>query len=59
MSDMEVVLCRTRMMIHALFPPPPFINNEQYGEVEMSQVVVFVYVFALNFTLTISPLEVC
>ena len=34
-------------------------NNEQYGEGEMSQVVFFVYVFAFNFALTLSPLEVC
>ena len=37
----------------------PFVNNEQYGEGEMSQAVVFVYVFAFNFALTLSPLEVC
>ena len=36
----------------------PFVNNEQYGEGEMSQAVVFVYVLAFNFALTISPLEV-
>ena len=34
----------------------PFVNNEQYGEGEMSQVVVFVYVFAFNFALTLFPL---
>ena len=37
----------------------PFVNNKKYGEGEMSRVVVFVYVFAFNVTLTISPLEVC
>ena len=36
-----------------------FVNNEQYGEGEMSRVVVFVYIFAFNFSLTIYPLEVC
>ena len=36
-----------------------FVNNEQCGEGEMSQYVVFVYVFAFNFSLTLSPLEVC
>ena len=36
-----------------------FVNNEQCGEGEMSQYVVFVYVFAFNFALNISPLEVC
>ena len=56
---MEVVICRTRMF-HALFTPPPFSKkNEQYGEGEMSQAVVFGYVFAFNFSLTLSPLEVC
>ena len=37
----------------------PVVNNEQYGEGEMSQAVVFVYFFAFNFALTLSPLEVC
>ena len=41
------------------FHLPPFVNNEQYGEGEMNQAVVFVYVFAFNFSLTLSPLEVC
>ena len=36
----------------------PFVKKRQYGEGEMSQVVIFVYVFAFNFSLTISPLEV-
>ena len=36
-----------------------FVNNEQYGEGGISRVVVFVYVFAFNFALTLSPLEVC
>ena len=27
----------------------PFVNNKQYGESEMSQYVVFVYIFAFNF----------
>ena len=36
-----------------------FVNNKQYVEVKMSRVVVFIYVFAFNFELTISPLEVC
>ena len=34
----------------------PFVNNAQYGEGSMSRVVVFVYVFAFNFSLIISPL---
>ena len=42
MLDTEVVLCHNRM-VHALFPPPPFCKNKQYGEGEMSQAVVFVY----------------
>ena len=46
-------------MLHVLFPPTPFLINEQYGEGEMSRVVVFVYVSAFNFALTISPLEFC
>ena len=37
----------------------PLANNKQYGEGEMSRVVVYVYIFAFNFALTISPLEVC
>ena len=37
----------------------PFLNNTQYGEDEMSQAVVFVYVFAINLALILSPLEVC
>ena len=37
----------------------PFVKNEQHGEGEMSQAVVFIYVFAFNFALTIYPLEVC
>ena len=37
----------------------PFVSNEQYEEGEMSRVVVYVYVFAFNSALTISPLEVC
>ena len=37
----------------------PFVNNEQYGEGEMSQVVVYVYFFAFNFTPTLYPLEFC
>ena len=36
----------------------PFVNNEQYGEGETSRFLVFVYVFAFNFALTLSPLEV-
>ena len=36
----------------------PFVKNEQYVEGETSQAVVFVYVFALNFLITLSPLEV-
>ena len=36
----------------------PFVNNEQYGEGEMSRVDVSVYVFAFNLALTISPMEV-
>ena len=36
-----------------------FLNNEQYGESEMSQAVVFVYFFSFNFALTLSPQEVC
>ena len=35
------------------------VNNEQYEEGEMSQAVVFVYIFAFNFAPTISPLEFC
>ena len=35
------------------------VSNEQYGEGEKIQVIVFVYFFSLNFALTISPLEVC
>ena len=34
-----------------------FEKNEQYGEDEMSQAVVFLYVFAFNFALTLYPLE--
>ena len=41
------------------FHLPPFVNNEQYGEGEMSRVVVFIYVSAFSFALTLSPLEVC
>ena len=37
----------------------PFIKDEQYGEGEMSQDVVFVYVFAFNFALNLYPQEVC
>ena len=37
----------------------PFVNNEQYGEGETSQAIVFVYFFAFNFALNLSPLEVC
>ena len=37
----------------------PFVNNEQYGEGEISQAVVFVYVFELNLALTLSPQEFC
>ena len=37
----------------------PFVNNEQYGEGEISQVVVFIYVFAFNFSLTLYLLEIC
>ena len=37
----------------------PFVNNKQYGEGEMSQSVVFVYFFAFNFALNLSPQEVC
>ena len=37
----------------------PSVNNEKYGEGEMSRVVVFVYIFAFNLSLTLSPLEVC
>ena len=36
----------------------PFVNNEQYGEGEISQAVVFVYFFAFIFALTLSPKEV-
>ena len=36
-----------------------FLNNEQYKEGEIIQVVVFVYVLAFNFALTLSSLEVC
>ena len=36
-----------------------FVNNKQYGEGEIIQAVVFVYVFAFNFELTLFPLEVC
>ena len=36
-----------------------FVNNKQYGEGKMSRFVVYVYVFAFNFALPISPLEVC
>ena len=35
----------------------PFVNNEQYREGETSRFLVFVYVFAFNFALTLSPLE--
>ena len=41
------------------FHLPPFVNNKQYGEVEMSQAVVFVHVFSFNSKLTLSPMEVC
>ena len=58
MSEKDFFLCRTRM-VHAFFTPPPFLINEQYGEGEMSQVVVFVYVSVFNFTLALFPLEVC
>ena len=37
----------------------PFVNNKQYGEGEMSPDVVFVYFFAFNFVLTLSPQELC
>ena len=37
----------------------PFVYNKQYGEGEMSWVVVYVYVFAFIFLLTISPVEAC
>ena len=37
----------------------PYVTNEKYGEGEMSRVVVFFYVFAFNFSLTIFYLEVC
>ena len=37
----------------------PFVNNKEYGEGEMIQAIVFVYIFAFNFTLALSPLEVC
>ena len=37
----------------------PFVNNEQYGEDEMSWFVLFVYVFAFNLALNLSPLVVC
>ena len=33
------------MMLHALFLSPPFLFSEQYGEGEMSQVVIFVSVY--------------
>ena len=58
MSETEVVLCRTRM-VHALFHLLPFVINEQYGEGEMSQAVVFVNFITFFFALTLSPLEVC
>ena len=47
---MEVVICRTRMVM-PYFHLITFVNNKQYGESEMSQVVVFVYIFAFNFHL--------
>ena len=37
----------------------PFANKEQYEEGEMSQAVVFVYVFAFNFSLALFNQEVC
>ena len=37
----------------------PFVNNEKYGEGEMSGVVVYFYVFEFNSALTLYPLEVC
>ena len=37
----------------------PFVNKKLYGEGEMSQAVVFVYVIELNFSLTISLLRLC
>ena len=37
----------------------PFVNNEQYGEGEKSQVAVFVYFFAFNFASTLSTQGVC
>ena len=58
MSDMEVVICRNRMA-HDYFHLLHFVNNEQYGVGKMSRVVVFVYVFAFNFSLTPYPLEFC
>ena len=36
-----------------------FLINQQYEEGEMSQYIVFVYVFAFNFALNIPPLEIC
>ena len=35
----------------------PVVNKEQYGEGEISRVVVFVYVLAFNFSLTLYHLE--
>ena len=32
----------------------PFVNNEQYGEVEMSQALVFVYLFPFLCTYSLS-----
>ena len=40
------------------FPLPPFVINEQYGEGDMRQAVVFVK-FVFVFALTLSPLEFC
>ena len=37
----------------------PFLISKQYGEGDISQVVVFVYVFAFNFSPNIFPLGVC
>ena len=50
-------------VVSGLFMPyfhlPPFVKNEQCGEGEMSQDVVFVYFIFFLSALTLSPLEVC
>ena len=41
------------------FHLPPLLDNLKYVEGKISQFFVFVYFFAFNFALNISPLELC